>query len=188
MLILTSVFLLRQQRFNSSTLLRSLTYSVALSIRQAQVYGTSIRESSAGAFDTNTSAKAYGVYFSSGSASSYILFADTNSDGQYTVGESVQVFSLGGGYTISKFCATTSGGTQRCWTPASADISNMTIIFKRPNPDSCFATSVSANACQTGVTPSESYASGYVQVQSGTDTRSVTITLPGQISVGAQGS
>ena len=43
MLILTSLFILRQQRFNSSTLLQSLAYSVALSVRQAQVYGTSIR-------------------------------------------------------------------------------------------------------------------------------------------------
>ena len=191
MLILTSIFLLRQQRFNSSTLLRSLAYSVALSVRQAQVYGTSIRESSVGAFDTNASARAYGVYFTSGSSNSYILFADTNSDGQYTVGESVQAFSISSGYSISKFCATISGGAERCYIaddPGNSTITNFTVIFKRPNPDSCFATSVSANACQTGATPSETYASGYVQLKSGTDTRSVSMTLSGQISVGAQGS
>src|SRR3569832_1656292 len=78
MLILTSIFVLRQQRFQSSTLLRSLAYSVALSVRQAQVYGTSIRENVVGAFDTSSAAKAYGVYFSSGSTGSYILFADAN--------------------------------------------------------------------------------------------------------------
>src|SRR3569623_987777 len=95
MLILTSVFVLRQQRFNSSTLLRSLAYSIALSVRQAQVYGTSVRESSAGAFSSNTSAKSYGIYFSSGSTGSYILFADSSTgatpdDGQYEAGEEVQ--------------------------------------------------------------------------------------------------
>src|SRR3569623_492425 len=114
MLILTSVFVLRQQRFNSSTLLRSLAYSIALSVRQAQVYGTSIRESSIGAFDANTSAKAYDVYFSSGSTGSYILFADNNNNGQYDSGENVQVFTLSTGYVISKFCATTSTSVQRC--------------------------------------------------------------------------
>jgi prepilin-type N-terminal cleavage/methylation domain-containing protein len=188
MLILTSVFVLRQQRFNSSTLLRSLAYSVALSVRQAQVYGTSIRESSVGAFDANTSAKAYGIYFSSGSTGSYILFADANNNGQYDSGESVQAFTLSQGYAISKFCATTGAAVQRCWTALSPTIANMTIIFKRPNPDSCFATSIAANACQTGASPSETYASGYVQIKSSSDTRSVTITLTGQITVGAQGS
>src|SRR6185503_3627706 len=122
MLILTSIFILRQQRFNSSTLLQSLAYSVALSVRQAQVYGTSIRESSIGAFDSaneSSAAKAYGVYFSSGSTGSYILFADANNNGEYDTGEAVQVFTLNQGYAISKFCATTSGSVQRCWTATS---------------------------------------------------------------------
>ncbi len=188
MLILTSVFLLNQNRFNSSTLLRSLAYSVALSVRQAQVYGVSIRENVVGAFDTNSAAKGYGVYFSSGSTGSYILFADANNNGQYDSGEAVQTFSLSKGYTLSKFCATTSTNTQRCWVPAAPTITPMTIIFKRPNPDSCFATSLAANACQTGASPSEVYKSAYVQVKSGNDTRSVNVTLTGQISVGTQGS
>ena len=191
MLILTSIFVLRQQRFNSSTLLRSLAYSVALSVRQAQVYGVSIRESSVGAFDTadeSTAAKAYGVYFSSGATSNYTLFADINNNGQYDTGEEVQVYKLSNGYAISKFCATTGTGTPRCWSAASPDISDLTILFRRPNPDSCFATSISSNACQTGASPAETYASGYIQIQSGSDTRSITITLSGQITVGAQGS
>ncbi len=33
---LTGIFLFQQKRFDSSTLLRSLAYSVALSVRQAQ--------------------------------------------------------------------------------------------------------------------------------------------------------
>lgn len=188
MLILTSVFVLQQQRFNSSTLLRSLAYSIALSVRQAQVYGNATRENTIGAFDIGASAKAYGLYFSSGSTGSYILFADANNNGQYDSGENVQVFSLSSGYTISKFCATTGTNTQRCWTATSPNITNLTILFRRPNPDSCFATSLATNACQTGASPSETYKSAYVQIQSSSDTRSVNITLTGQITVGAQGS
>ncbi len=198
MLILTSIFILNQNRFNSSTLLRSLAYSVALSVRQAQVYGVSTRESTAGAFDTaneSAAAKSYGVYFSSGATGSYILFADRNNDGQYQCVattdpncENVQIFSFSKGYSLSKFCATTSTNTQRCWTPTSPTITTMTILFKRPNPDSCFATSIAANACQTGASPSEVYKSAYVQVKNGNDTRSVNVTLTGQITVGAQGS
>jgi prepilin-type N-terminal cleavage/methylation domain-containing protein len=182
MLILTSIFVLRQQRFQSSTLLRSLAYSVALSVRQAQVYGTSIRENAVGAFDTNSAAKAYGVYFSSGSPGIYILFADANNNGQYDNTENVQGFTLSNGYTINKFCATNITNTQVC----SPTITTMTILFRRPNPDSCFASSASPSACVTGA--AAVYKSGYIQLKSGTDTRSINVTLTGQITVGAQGS
>jgi len=189
MLILTSIFLLRQSRFNSSTLLRSLSYSVGLSVRQAQVYGTSIRESASGAFDAGTAAKSYGIYFSSGSQNNYILFADLNNNGAYNTGEDVEAFRINPGYSISKFCATTSLGSQQCWIasdPGNSTLTYLTILFRRPNPDSCFATNLNTSVCQTGATPA--YSSGYVQLQSGSDTRSVTVTLTGQISVGAHGS
>jgi prepilin-type N-terminal cleavage/methylation domain-containing protein len=181
MLILTSIFLIRQQRFNSSTVLRSLAYSIALSVRQAQVYGTSFKE--------NSTANAYGIYISSGSQNSYILFADINRDGQYSAGENVQVFTLAQGYTISKFCATTAGGspTQRCWTAAAPNITHLTILFKRPNPDACFATSANNNACAP-IPSGETYSSGYIQLMSGSDTRSVNVTLTGQITVGGKGT
>src|SRR3989338_1435579 len=70
-LLITGFVMFQQAKFNSATLMRSLTYSVALSMRQAQVYGTSVREFS-GAF-----APGYGVYIpaSGGSANTYYLFS-----------------------------------------------------------------------------------------------------------------
>lgn len=193
MLVLTSIFILNQNRFNSSTLLRSLSYSIALSVRQAQVYGTSIRESSAGAFDTGSAAKSYGVYFSQADAqaspSQYTLFADANNNGKYDNGEQVQIFKLNSGYTISKFCVTPSGGTANsvCYpSGTSGTITTMTVMFKRPNPDACFDSSSAQTACATGATAQ--YSGGYIQLKSGNDTRSVTVTLTGQISIGTQGS
>lgn len=186
MLILTSIFLLRQQRFNSTTLLRSLAYSVALSVRQAQVYGTSIRESATGAFDAGTAAKAYGVYFSSANTGSYVLFADIDNDGQYDApGENVKVFSLSTGYAIDKFCATTNSAVEKCWTSGSPTITNLSFYFRRPNPDTCFTTSAGTNACAPA--PSgETYTSGYVRLVSGADTRIIKVTLTGQITVCSQ--
>ena len=62
-ILVISLFILFQQaKFNSSTLLRSLTYSVALSVRQAQVYGTSVRGFSSGG--TVAFGSGYGVYLS----------------------------------------------------------------------------------------------------------------------------
>lgn len=117
MVIITTVLVVRQQQFNSSTLGRSLAYSVALSIRQAQTYGTSVRAS-----NSNFTAKAYGLYFdTSQDPSTYVLFADTNGNGRFDSPPSgdtnsngvcdgsedcvTKSFTLNGGYRVSRFCA-----------------------------------------------------------------------------------
>ncbi|MDE1924817.1 MAG: type II secretion system protein [Patescibacteria group bacterium] len=118
---ITSAFILvRQQRFDSSTLLRSLSYSVALSVRQAQVYGSSVlgtTTTSTGCVGGNFSAPtntcfaaAYGMDISMPShapVSSYTLFADLDNSGAYTVGgsEDIKIFNLSTGYTITTACA-----------------------------------------------------------------------------------
>jgi prepilin-type N-terminal cleavage/methylation domain-containing protein len=60
MTLITALILFQHRRFDSSTLLRSLAYSIALSIRQSQVYGTSVRQ-----FGSNFN-YSYGVYFAAG--------------------------------------------------------------------------------------------------------------------------
>ena len=172
--IITAVFLFQQRRFDSSTLLRSLAYNIALSIRQAQVYGTSVREFS-GLFDYS-----YGVYFSN--AGSYILFADVNGDKVYTsspTDEKVQLFSLSNGYSILQFCGVRASGQEDCFgggKNGGTQITSLSIYFKRPNPDAQFFSSAG-----------NTYSSAYIKVAGPSDvvTRKVTVTLPGQISVDA---
>lgn len=187
--VMTSVLLLQQKKFDSSTLLRSLAYSIALTVRQAQVYGTSVRQFNAS--DTTFSYN-YGVFFFSGSegASNYYLFADGGGGapkdncraGGTTTGtcstnsgtEDVQQFKLGPGYTIVKFCGIAASGSQTC-TP---NISWLTIYFKRPNTDAFFASSAGGT-----------YSSAYIQISGpGGDTRSITVTSTGQIAVGSLGT
>jgi prepilin-type N-terminal cleavage/methylation domain-containing protein len=169
--IITAVFLLQQRRFDSSTLLRSLAYSVALSLRQAQVYGTSVRQ-----FGSSFN-YSYGIYFSGDS--SYILFADVNNDNQYTSSpdEKVDLFTLSGGYTINQFCAVRSGGEEDCLgggKNGGTGITWLSIYFKRPNPDAQIKTSA-GNA----------YQSAYIKVAGPQDVlaRQINVTLTGQISV-----
>src|SRR3989344_6308477 len=125
--LITGTLIFRQQGFNSSTLLRSLSYSVALSMRQAQVYGVSVRENAAG---SGTFASGYGVYFGNtlvDSSNHYLLFADKgngaldqsggspdiNSNGICDTTEDClsQRFTIGNGrstgadYTIKTYCA-----------------------------------------------------------------------------------
>lgn len=187
---MTTFILFQQAKFNSSTLLRSLTYSVALTVRQAQTYGASVRETAAG---SGTFASGYGVYFSVPPASQYVLFPDlpgaSAGNGQYDSGTEGSpspgtAFTLGRGYIISKFCAQLVGGTTlQCTAGTTPAITTLTVYFRRPNTDGCFSTSLSPAACAVGAAPV--YSAAYVQVQAtgNGDTRSIKISTTGQIAV-----
>lgn len=189
-LIITAFVLFQQTKFNSSTLLRSLTYSVALSVRQAQIYGTSVRESVSG---SGVFGAGYGVYFPPGNTAQYYVFSDNNGNGAYDpdpdgagplVGEELPVYTLGTGYFVSNVCVTLLGGsTQQCYSGTGTLINTLTIFFRRPNPDACFATDVFPAACAKGATAQ--YSTAYVQLKStgNGDTRSVKVSSTGQIAV-----
>ena len=183
MTILTTVFLLQQRRFDSSTLLRTLAYSIALSVRQAQTYGSSVRQ-----FDTSANGfkYSYGLSFST-DANHYYLFADVNGDKIYETSptdETVQKFTINTGYSITKFCGILPNGTdQSCTTgttPGGTPITSLTLYFKRPDPDAQFSATNSA-----GNANGETYCAVYVQVQGGGgDTRAIKITTTGQVLIG----
>lgn len=194
--LITAFVLFRQQGFNSSTLLRSLSYSVALSVRQAQVYGVSVRESGAG---TGKFAQGYGVLFSNngcslGNTSRYQLFADIEVPGVRTAngvmdsGEELPCFTIGNGrgtdYKMSDFCAHTILSNTTVCNSQSGAITSLTVYFRRPNPDACFSTSQSPGACATATTQTV-YDYAYVQLKSaaGADYRTIKITNTGQIAV-----
>lgn len=180
-LVITVFILFRQSKFNSSTLLRSLTYSMALSVRQAQVYGTSVRESSTG---SGIFAPGYGVYFPPSLPDQYYIFADSQpsplGNGAYDTGEELPKFTLGRGYTVSNLCAHRTTGERDC--QSEGEINTLTIFFRRPNPDACFSTNAYPGACAVGA--EAPYDSAYVQMRAdGVDTRSIKITSTGQIAV-----
>ena len=188
MVIVTSIILLNQSRFDSSTVLRSLAYSVALSVRQAQVYGGSVFGTSTpsgacvgGSFNSTTCyAAAYGVHFSVNSAT-YVLFADLNNDGRYEPSEAIKTFTFSSGYQIYDLCAT--AGTQTC-NSTSGTISPIDIVFHRPNPEACFGYATNPTACGPGGTPNITQVQ--IKLQAGSDitnTRSVIVTNTGEIEV-----
>ena len=181
--LITAFVLFRQSKFNSSTLLRSLSYSVALSLRQAQTYGTASRESTTG---SGMFGQSYGVHFAAAASGSYTLFVDLNANGRFDTNETVTTFQLGRGYAISNFCAAPSLAG-----PCSLDgsIQSLDIVFKRPSANVCVSTDTQSGVCAQGGSPA--YSGAYVQVRSDSEptaTRGITVNLAGQISVGAVGS
>ena len=148
-------------------MVENLAYDVALSIRKAQVFGLSIRESSPGVFDTG-----YGVHFDTSSNNSYIFFKDTNKNKKYDdSSEVLETFSIGKGNTIAQFCTTLFTGVEKC---SPSGITYLDIIFERPNPDAIIKTNL------TG----DTYASAQITVSSpeGVEWNIETITT-GQISI-----
>jgi hypothetical protein len=188
-ILMSTYILLQQSKFNSSTLLRSLAYSVALSVRQAQVYGTSVRESAVG---SGVFASGYGVNFVLSTPTQYTLFPDLPSgavpgNGQYdssTEGPPKgTVFKIANGYTLSKFCAQETTGTMRCTDSGVGAINRLTVYFRRPNTDACISTDSAPSVCAQGATAA--YNTAYVQVQStrSSDSRVIKMTTTGQITV-----
>lgn len=172
--LITLIALANHSRFNSSVLLGSLAYDIALSVREAQVYGLSVQSFNAG-FQVG-----YGIHFSS--ATSYFLFADRSDaagnatpDNHYEAGldSIIRTYSVGQGHTIQSFCGMNSLGASECSNGAPNPIDHLDIVFFRPNPDA----NISSN--NPGF-----YSSGRIIVASPSgETRTITVQSTGQISV-----
>jgi len=168
--VITSIVLVRHATFSGNILLTNLAYDVALSIREAQVFGLSVKEfgTGSGEFDVG-----YGVHFDNGSNTSYILFADRGVINQKYDGSSeiVDVFNISKGNTISRFCGVLLSGIEKC---SPSDISYLDISFKRPDPDASILSSIT----------SDSYSSARITVRSSQGKeRTITIGITGQIYV-----
>lgn len=184
-MIIATVLLLNNSRFNSSIILRSFAYEVGLSIRQAQLYGISVKEVGVGGSLPNTANfnYPYGIHFDPATPSSYLLFADANDDGKYSPGvdTAVTTFVTRNGYTISDIAAKDGSGFTWSYSSASKHITSLDISFKRPDP--------SAIIEPTGSGLPSSFTSASITVSSPAgSTRSVNVSDLGQISIIATGS
>ena len=133
--VISAVTLASNSRFGGNVTLETLAYDIALSVRQAQVYGIAVRRSDLGSSDFG---RAYGIHVNSVTPNSYQLFADiAPGDGLYSCPdpenpstcELVQNMTLQGGFAISDLCVRPIGQAEMC------DREELNIIFRRPEPD-----------------------------------------------------
>lgn len=166
LVLITSILLFNNARFGGVVILENLAYDVALSIRQAQVYGISVYRFGTGAnpFDIG-----YGVHFETGGTPSvYVLFADASGNGIYDAGETVLSTTIENGFIVSGLCTTSEGGSETCGR------TKLDILYKRPEP----AAYVRAN----GETTLYSRARIILASPRG-DEKSIAVEVSGQISV-----
>ena len=170
LIVISGLLLASNSRFGGSIQLESLAYDIGLSVRQAQVYGISVRQFNPGVYTAG-----YGMHFDLSSPTTYVLFGDAiSANGQYDQGELVQSTSIALGYSIQQICVTQTGSAETC-TPAVADV-----LFRRPEPDAYISSGSQSCILHTGIC----YESARIVVRSPRgDTMSVTISVNGQISV-----
>lgn len=179
--LLTTLILVNHSKFSGAILLENLAYDVALSVREAQVFGLSVKEFEVGSGQFQ---QGYGVHFDTSTLpiTEYVLFADRNQgifppNGKYDPAscggsepECIEIFTIQKGNIIKEFCATTAGGVEKC---SPSDIDYLDIMFVRPNPDAIIQTNLL-----------ESYASARIIIKEpkGRE-REVEVFITGQISI-----
>ncbi len=175
-ILVSGVVLANNNRFGGRILLENLAYDVALSVRQAQVYGISVHT-----FGGNFGA-GYGMHFDINSPATYVLFADAVSPNGLYDGcpnsascELVQSTTIQGGYKIVDLCTTAGGSSVE-----TCNLNMLDVLFKRPEPDAF----ISANGTSGVANPGALSEDGRIIVQSPRgDRMSILISAPGQISV-----
>ncbi|MBI5457803.1 prepilin-type N-terminal cleavage/methylation domain-containing protein [Candidatus Kaiserbacteria bacterium] len=185
--VVSSVVLVSNNRFGGVVQLQNLAYDIALSIRQAQVYGISVQR-----FGTNCSEpgsacfeSGYGMHFLKNDAQHYELFADVDQDGLYVVSENVppSPYTISGGFRIIDLCA--PEGTSWALCKDASPATQLDIVFKRPEPGAW----ISANgvACTYGAGICADSAR-IVLISPRGDVMSVLVEANGQISVKKESS
>ena len=140
--ILTSVTLASNSNFGTRITLETLAYDIALTIRQAQVYGIAVQRFGG---DPNFD-RGYGIHFDTSTPSSYQMFADILSgNGLYDEGELVSANTIKGGYGISDICVRPQGQTSE-----TCGLDELDILFKRPEPDAYIRSNANSTLHELG--------------------------------------
>lgn len=127
-MVLSAVVLSANTQFGNRVILQNLAHEMALTVREAQVYGIAVRRFSGSNFDVG-----YGMYFAPSvdeNQTVYQLFGDVVANGIYDPGETVRTMTLASGYRIADVCArNASNSIETCGLP------EVHLIFYRPEPD-----------------------------------------------------
>lgn len=195
MMVVTSATLFRQAKFSSDILITNMAYEIALSVRQAAVFGLSSRANSEIAYRTG-----YGVHFgpipedgleadeafrsfievSGTEISTIVQDNDVIFDYFYNFEEDVsdETNELTQGQKIKRYCARVSSSSS--WVCGDPDGQvEMSIVYVKPNPEAHITMGAD------GVRTADIYNEAIIVVESalGDKCRTVFVSVSGQISV-----
>lgn len=147
MAFIATTVIYNQGDFNDRIALGGSASDVELQIREAQVYGISVREFQPGTSEFDSS---YGIHFNlsgSGSNNSFLFFADRGTKNKIYDGtiacltgganECIRRFTLSRNNIISDICVILSTGVNQCY--SGGFISRFDAVFIRPSPSANIA-------------------------------------------------
>ncbi len=132
---MTALVMARYNDFYSGTLFKNLAYDIAITIREAQSYGISVKYNEG----SNSFDRAYGAYFPQGAGGEVFMLRLYNKSNNYIFEEDVEPekrYTLKHGATFNKLLISSTGNDD--YIPAS----NVAIIFQRPNPEAIICVTV----------------------------------------------
>lgn len=140
--LIMTVALWNQRDLSNSVLITNLAYEVALAVREAQAYGIGVRADVA-ANDAADFRNAFGIYANINNPEQLILFQDKNGNMQYEAngGETFVVYNFQNqrGNKMNAICGGHTFGLHGPCTAASGTkLNEVSIMFKRPNPEASF--------------------------------------------------
>lgn len=178
--VISGIVLIDNNKFGGEVTLENLAYDIALSVRQAQVYGIAVQR-----FGTSNFTISYGMQFSTLSPTTYVLFGDTEGTGLYDAGASpsevVNTTDITQGYVIASICAISQVGGSQCVPVTTADI-----LFKRPEPNAYISVGTNGNppvSCPNNLLTACYYSVQITLESPKQSTRTVEIDETGQIAV-----
>ena len=175
--VISGITLFNYNKSSNSLVLTNLAYQAGIAIRQAQVYGISVKGVKVNGVTNYNSG--YGVWFSP-STNQFTIFADVDGDGMYKLDNKEETFILPSLIKMKNICfASEVSGvvTKKC--TRTGDFSDASITFKRPNPDATFRAFLYSN--------SDGNAYSHIEILFGSDkdekVARLTVRNSGQISV-----
>lgn len=183
--IFSTIVLVKYNQFNNGILLTDLAYEVALTIRQAQVYGVATRQTTPQGGSLSGYDVAYGARFEKDINNEFYFYVDAGTKNNQCDGSScsssaerIETLTLRSNYRIANFCAQlASNGQTECMNsgPEPSRISTLDITFLRPNPTAIIKTNHSGYTYKA--------ASTTITTADGLNSRTVTVQQTGQITV-----
>ena len=172
-----------QTKYNDMASLKSVAEDLSLTIRQAQIYGVSVK--GVGTAQTDFTLP-YGIFLDSvGSTNKYVYYADKNKNGYFDgnydctsdpVGECLSVIPFPRGNKISSICRMFVDGTETC------DVGRADATFTRPSTEAKFWLWDNVGYAQIQVTTSMKGIKVNL-LSPGGKTKAVTLFKTGQISI-----
>ena len=178
--VIMSVVFFDYATFNDNLALSAAAQELAVTIRQAQTYGLTVKEVSRDITSGGRFTSAYGVYFDENDPTHYYLFADLAGDKKYDVGlgcgsgpgntECVEMFTLRNRVRVSNLYDETDSSPQGS--------NKMHVTFLRPNPDARIYFTVGTSEVGPSLTGK------VVMTSAKGKTITVTVESTGQVLVG----